>query len=441
MNSIEDDSTSFISIEKNNVKNKINNFKNIKSKYYPKPKNKFQTQSSENVPSSQLSLNPSFSTKIILPNNISKIKSIENYKINDNQNKSFMITIKKQTQHQNKKQPKNENIEGNIEIDDTDEFSDIKFNIKVNKPKLPFHDKNYYNNSFDINDTEKNAPSVSRNILDNLQKKKPNDKSQQMERNNCHKIYRNKSCTFENNNLIKFRLNQNISILNSKIDMLKTLIKARNKQILSFQVFFEKNNLHKKIKKNYLFSDKKAAELKKDIFNLKMKKLKCEEKYINKNISEKEINNENILYKAKKAELIDKILDMKLLILNAKTKSKSNASTSRKNEFNTHNTNSNYAEENTIINDSNFFDNEENFSFIDSRNNNCKKNNIINQNEDEDFFQLDNKINCIKNKNVKDYFIPRFLIEIKTSTHLSGNQINFHPNSNFNILINSNKPK
>ena len=439
MNSIEDDSTSFISIEKNNVKNKINSFKNIKSKYNPKSKNKFQTQISEKKPNSQLNLNPSFSTKIILPNNISKIKSIENYKINDNKNKSFMITIKKQAQHQNKKQPKNENIEGNIEIDDTDEFSDIKFNINVNKPKLPFHDKNYYNNSFDDNETEKNTPSVSKNILDNLLKKNPNDKSQEIKRNNCHKIYRNKSCCFENNNLIKFRLNQNISILKSKIDMLKTLIKARNKQILSFQVFFEKNNFHKKIKKNYLFSDKRAAEMKKNIFNLKMIKLKCEEIYINKKISEKEINNENNLHKAKKAELIDKILNYKLLLLNEKTNANTNIT--KKNEINIHNSSSNYFEENTIINDSNFFGDEENFNFIDTRNSNYKKNNIINQNEDEDFFQLNNKINCIKNKKVKDYFVPRFLIEIKTSTHLNNNQINVHPNSKFNILVNSNKAK
>ena len=439
MNSIEDDSTSFISIEKNNVKNQINSFKNIKSK--PKSKNKFQTQNCENMSNSQLNINPSFSTKIILPSNISKIKSIENYKINDNQNKGFMITINKQTQHQNKKQPKNENIEGNIEIDDTDEFSDIKFSIKVNKPKLPFHDKNYYNNSFDDNETEKNTPSVSKNILDNLLKRNPIDKSQQMKKNKCHKIYRNKSCSFENNNLIKFRLKQNISILNSKIEMLKTLVKARNKQILSFQVFFEKNNFYKKIKKNYLFSDKKAAEMKKNIFNLKMKKLKCEEIYINKKISEKEINNENILYKAKKAELIDKILNIKLLLLNAKADSNSHSNTNKKNEFNIHNTNSNYLEENTIINDSYFFDNEENSNFIDSRNSIYKKNNIISQNEDEDFFQLNNKINCIKNKKVKDYFVPRFFIEIKTSTHLNNNKINLHPDSKFNILINSNKPK
>ena len=441
MNSIEDDSTSFISIEKNNVKNQINSFKNIKSRYNPKSKNKFQTQNSENISNSQLNINPSFSTKIILPNNISKIKSIENYKINDNQNKGFMITINKQTQNQNKKQPKNENIEGNIEIDDTDEFGDIKFSIKVNKPKLPFHDRNYYNNSFDDNETEKNTPSVSKNILDNLLKKNPFDKSQQMKKNNCHKIYRNKSCSFENNNLIKFRLKQNISILNSKIEMLKTLVKARNKQILSFQVFFEKNNFYKKIKKNYLFSDKKAAEMKTNIFNLRMKKLKCEEIYINKKISEKEINNENNLHNAKKAELIDKILNIKLLLLNAKANSNSNANTNRKNEFNTHNTNSNFLEENTIINDSNFFDIEENSNFIDSRNSNYKKNNIISQNEDEDFFQLNNKINCIKNKKVKDYFVPRFFIEIKTSTHLNNNKINLHPDSKFNILINSNKPK
>ena len=438
MNSIEDDSTSFVSIEKNNVKNQINSFKNIKSKYYPKSKNKFQTQNSENMPNSQLNLNPSFSTKIILPNNISKIKSIENYKIKDNQNKGFMITINKKAQHQNKNQQKIENVEGNIEIDDTDEFNDIKFNIKVNKPKLPFHDKNYYNNSFDNNETEKNTPTVSKNILDNLLEKNPIDKSQQMKRNNCHKIYRNKSCSFGNNNLIKFKLNQNISILNSKIEMLKTLIKARNKQILSFQVFFEKNNIYKKIKKNYLFSDKKAAELKKNIFNLKMRKLKCEEIYINKKISEKEINNENILHKTKKAELIDKILNIKSLLLNTKTNS--NIKSHRKNELNTHNSNNNYLEENTIINDSNFFDNEENSNFIDSRNN-YKKSNIINQNEDEDFFQLNNKINCIKNKKVKDYFIPRFFIEIKTSNNLNNNKINLHPDSKFNILINSNKAK
>ena len=245
-----------------------------------------------------------------------------------------MITIKKQAQHPNKIQTKNENLEGNIEIDDTDEFSDIKFNININKPRLPFHDKNYYNNSFDDNETGINCPSESKNFLNNFLKENSNDKSQQIIRNNCHKIYRNKSCYFENNNLVKFRLNQNISILNSKIDMLKTLIKARNKQILSFQVFFEKNSIYKKIKRNYLFSDKKTAEMKKTIFNLKMIKLKCEEIYINKKICENEIQNENNLYNAKKAELIDKILDYKLKLLNAKKSTNTNTNVNKKNEFN-----------------------------------------------------------------------------------------------------------
>ena len=424
MDNIEDESTILISIDKNNMNNQSNHFKNIKSKYFPKSissTNEFQTpshiscsslQNKENISNSKLNIISSFSTKIIIPKNISKLKSIENYKKNEELRKSFITIIKKPSKIRDKKQLKNEIVEGNIELDDTDEFNGIKFNISVNKPKFLFHNKNYYNNG---NETEKNTPSVSKNILDNLLKKNPIDKSQQMKKNIYHKIYRNKSCSFENNNLIKFRLNQNISILDSKIEMLKTLIKARNKQILSFQVFFERNSTHKQIKKNYLFSDKKDAKMKKKVFNLKMKKLKCEEIYINKKISEKEINDENILYKAKKAELIEKILNYKILLLNPKIKIIEN----KKIEFNTNKN----VDESTIVNDSIISDNDskilvekENINFNGNEtiyNSKIKNKNLFKDNGGEELLKTDYQHNLNKNNNFKNCF----LIETKFFSH------------------------
>ena len=110
MNNIENESTILISIDKNNMNSQANNFKIIKSKYFPKPissTNNFQTpshiscsyfQNDENISNSKLNINSSFSTKIILPKNISKLKSIENYKIKDESRRSFITIIKKPTQ-------------------------------------------------------------------------------------------------------------------------------------------------------------------------------------------------------------------------------------------------------------------------------------------------------------------------------------------------------
>jgi len=447
MNNIENESTILISIDKNNMNSQANNFKIIKSKYFPKPissTNNFQTpshiscsyfQNDENISNSKLNINSSFSTKIILPKNISKLKSIENYKIKEESRRSFITIIKKPNQIRKKMQLINENVDSNIEIDDTDEFNSIKFNINLNKPKLPFHNKNYYNNA---NETKINSQSISKNTLDNLMKKNPNDKSQQMKRNNCHKIYRNKSCSFENKNLIKFRLKQNISILNSKIDILKTLIKARNKQILSFQVFFEKNNTHKKIKKNYLFSDKKAGEMKKKIFNLKMKKLKCEETFINKKISEKEINNENNLHKVKKSELIEKILNYKILLLNSKI----NINENKNNELIL---NKNNADESTIVNDSiisnndsNILEEKENINLNGNENiinSKFKNKNIIKDNGDAGLLKLNYQFNSNKNNNFKNCF----LVETKVFSHKNDTKIKNNANSKFNVIINYNK--
>ena len=447
MNNIQNESTILISIDKNNINNQSNNLKIIKTKHFPKPissTNKFQTpshiscsslQNDENISNSKLNTNSSFSTKIILPKNISKLRSIENYKFNGELRKSFITIIKKPTQLRDKKQLKNENVDDNIEVDDIDEFNNIKFNINVYKHKLPFHNKIYYNNGYE---TEKKTQRISESIISNLWVKNPNDKPQNMKRNNYYKIYRNKSCSFENNNLIKFRLNQNISILNSKRDMLKTLIKARNKQILSFQLFFEKNNIHKKIKKNYLFSDQKTAELKKYIFNLKMKKLKCEEKYLNKKISEKEINNENFLYKIRKAELIEKILNYKKLLLNSKI----NIIENKNNELNI---NKNNEDESTIVNDSIFSDNDskileekENINFNGNEtifnlyycmfNSKYKIKNLIKDNGGEDLLKLNYKFNS-NNNNANNCFLK----ETKIFSHKN------NTNSKFNFIINYNK--
>ena len=98
------------------------------------------------------------------------------------------------------------------------------------------------------------------------------------------------------NNKEKWKLNQKIATANSKIETPKNPRNRRAKDILEFQIIFEKNNCHKKIEKNVAQSDLTGAELKKQIFKLKMDKLKCEEKYISKKQNDEEIKKKNLLF-------------------------------------------------------------------------------------------------------------------------------------------------
>ena len=440
MNSIEEESTFFITIEKKNIKNQINNFKNMKSKYFCRPIKSIKSKQNKNHKSSfsfsnntitnnQKEFSTSLQNQIKIINNISKIHLMQNYRAKENKTNIFLY------KNNNKNKSVNENLEENIDIeDDIDEFCNINCNININKPKLPFYNLNYCNNY-----NNSNCLSISRNILNNILNKTSHSNSKLTKMKNNGKknnFNKNKSCTFINNDLLKLKLNQNIDIIKSKIDMLKTLIKNRNLQILTLQLFFEKNNLQHKIKKNERNFDKINEEKRKEIFNLKILKANCEEKYINKKKLEEEINKENYLFSSKKAEIIEKILDYKMIIIKKKIKYNYNYNDNSNN--NIHNN-----EESTIINDSYIFDYEynildtkENLSIIEEKNKKLKNINIINDNEELRRTNK-NEINSIKNKNVENYFIPRFLIETK-SFNKNKSQHKYHPNSKFNILINYN---
>ena len=231
--------------------------------------------------------------------------------------------------------------------------------------------------------------------------------------------------------------NQSISIIDSKIIMLKNITRRRNLQILSLQLFFEKNNSFHKIRKKNKNNEKAEDEIRKQIYILKIKKAKCEENFIKRKQLEKEINKENLLFSAKKAEIIEKILDYKILI----------CENTKNNNYNSNNNNihNDHNDESTIINDSYIFDNEyniletkENINILDDNNNILKNinNEIINEKEDEKLNKIkNNEINCIKNKNAADYFVPRFLVETKIFNKTKNiNKCN--PNSKFNIFIN-----
>ena len=266
-------------------------------------------------------------------NNVSKINALKNYIQKDDKSKSSNL-IKKSDNNII-------NTDENIDIEDTDEYNDIKFNI--NQPKLPFYNRNNYI----INH---NVPSnVSRNIFNIHENKTSNNYSLIKKPNKNNTFDKNYKVSFENKDILKLRLYQNIATFSSKIDMLKNIIKRRNIQILAMQLIFEKNNATKKIKKFNLRYDKTIDEIKKKILNLKIIKSKNKENYINKKTLEKEINQEIIAHSSKKAELIEKIMDYKIYIIN-----KRNGFITTTNNFNNNN------EESTIVNDSLFFDNETN---------------------------------------------------------------------------------
>ena len=168
----EEDSTFFVTIEKNTMKSQIVNYKNIKEKFFCRPIRSMRKKQirknhnhSSSFPNGDL-INSMPNIKILPPkvnkiNNISKINIMQNYIQKDNISHSFIIENKNKINN-NKTQNTNNIIEENIDIDDDmDEYSDAKFNININKPKLPFNTNHYYNNN---NIKNKLSSSVSRNV-------------------------------------------------------------------------------------------------------------------------------------------------------------------------------------------------------------------------------------------------------------------------------------
>ena len=172
MNSIKEESTFFISIDKKNIKNKNNNLKNIKSNYFCK-----SIKSIKNNQGKKHKSSASFQNNKTLKKQFNKTQPISNEKGQINNN-SRIISIKNDNQKINKSNSfilpkKNDNdcndkidTEENIDIEDADEYNNIKFNI--NKPKLPFYNRNNM-----ISNHLKNSMSsnFSRNIINDCQNK------------------------------------------------------------------------------------------------------------------------------------------------------------------------------------------------------------------------------------------------------------------------------
>ena len=417
MNNIENDSTFFISIERRKL-NKDSNIKIKESKYFVKSIKitksngaKININDSKKLKNNNKISNELSTSKklfINIPNLKTKnnILSNKNKKVGSKTNESnLLLSSKKKIE---------EDLD--LDIDDTDEYKDNNFQINIKNPKLPLYNMSYFEN----NAKDEVNPNVNSFILTSK---------------NYHKNYldkKSKSCSFENKDLVKWNLNQKISALNSKIDMLKNLLRRRYRDILELQIFFEKNNSHRKIKKYVLQSDIFGAELKKEIFKLKMKKLKCEEKYISKKIFDEKINKENLEHSNLKAKLIEKILEYKIFIMENKSPK----------ELITNN------DELTIVNDSYIFDNyintiedkiEKENNLIGLKNNNPKSIGLNNVTEEEDSLRVNlNELNSFKNTN--NYFQSKFLVKTKINNKKNAKEI-YGSNSKFNILINCNNIK
>ena len=138
-------------------------------------------------------------------------------------------------------------------------------------------------------------------------------------------------------------------------------------------------------------------------------------------------------------EIIEKIIDIKMQIFN---------NNHNKNIFNS-NSNLHNIDESTIINDSNIFEYE--YNVMETKENiknngesALKSNIIIKEKNGEEINKINhNEINCIKNKNATNYFLPRFLIETKAHHYKNKlhNRHNLNINSKFNIFINCNNGK
>ena len=423
MNNIENESTFFVSIERRKVNINNANLKNNKFqdflKYINRKKINNSVEKASNLRSSYNNISNSnkenFSQKNIANN-------IINLKANNN-----IITNKpkhiEKNEEKNKKEIKEPNIllpfkkildeDMDLNINDTDEYNN-KIHINIHRPKLPNHNMNYFENL-----SNSNSIINSQNI---------NPKSDIFMNENY-----SKSCSFENKNLIKWKINHNINILTTKIDMLKNLIKRRQKEILELQLFFQKNKSHQKFKKNILQFDTSISELKKLSLKLKAKKLKLEEKYISKKKYLEEIKRENLHFANAKSDLIEKIMDCKLFIMEHNNPKEVLLT---------------YNDEATIVNDSYIFENHLNTldekdgkesNIIEIKNADTKNISLNNVTEDEDIVKINfNEMNCFENKDTNNYFTSKFLVEMKK---LNKNQTKSKnpANSKFNILININK--
>lgn len=419
MNNIENESTFFVSIERRKITQNSNNKIKVSKNFVKSVKVPKSNSSTNNISISKIQnsgneiLNSLFSTKKLL-NNIPNLKAHNNFLLNKSQKKE-----NKQDESALILPPKNKvDDDLDINIEDTDEYNDYKFHININKPKLPLYNMSYFESKSGKN-------------------KNPNTNSQIFKAKKYHENYmknKNKSCSFENKDLVKWNLEQKISTLNSKIDLLKNLLKRRYKDILEFQIFFEKNNSHRKIKKLISQSDLSGLDLKNQIFTLKMRKIKCEEKYISKKESEEEIKKENLLFSDLKAKIIEKILDYKIYIM------ENNA----QDEFITQN------DEATIVNDSIIFDNylntledkiEKANNLIELKFNENKNINLNNVTDEDDSIKMNLKgVNIFNNKKTDNYFTSKILVNVKANNRY-GLKGKYSQNSKFNVLIDYKKIK
>ena len=417
MNNIENDSTFFVSIERRKL-NQNSNIRDNQSKYFLQSiKYSKNNNSKTNISISNQKTIKELPSTVLNPKKI--INNIPNLKAQKNilQNKAQ----KKETKQNDKKLlfPEKKNLDEDLElnIDDTDEYNNIHFHINTKKPKMTLYNMSYFESKSDIDKNDKNINSNSQIIISK----------------NYHQNIignKSKSCSFEKKNIEKWKLNQKIATANSKIEMLKNLRNRRAKDILELQIFFEKNNCHKKIKKNVAQSDLTGAELKKQIFKLKMDKLKCEEKYISKKQSDEEINKEKFTFSNLKAELLEKIFEYKILLME------------------NYPVNETFNDEATIVNDSNIFDKylntledkfEKENNIIEIKNLEPKNISLNNVTEEDESLKINCKeVNCFKNKN--NYFNTNFLVKAKTNNKNNIKGI-YGANSQFNILINYNKIK
>ena len=421
MNNIENESTFFVSIEGRKV-NQNSNFKNKKQKYFVQS---IKITKSNNSKISISNNNQSNMTNLTSLNNLKNkkyVSTIPNLKAQNN------IIINKTQKKDNPKEkslilPKTNNIDEDLDlnIDDTDEYNNTNFQINIKKPKLPLYNLSYFENKIDL----KQNPIANSQII-----KSKNYRKKYYENKN-----KSKSCCFENRSNEKLKLNEKIATANTKIEMLKNLRNQRIKEILKLQIFFEKNNCHRNVKKDVLKNDLSIIELKKEIFKLKMEKLNCEKIYITKKKSIEEINKENLSYANLKTQLIEKILDYKILIMESYVS----------NELYTYN------DEATIVNDSYIFDKylntledkfEKENNIIELKNIEDKNISLNNVTEEDDSFKVNLKvINNFKNNNTNNYFKSNFIVNAKTSSNKNNLKGIIGPNSQFNILINRNKIK
>ena len=422
MNNIENESTFFVSIERRKV-NQVSNFKARKQKYFvqsikiTKPNNlKINiTNNNQSNITNLTSLNNLKNKKII--STIPNLKAQNNLLINKSQKKENIP--KEQTLILPKSKIIDEDLD--LNIDDTDEYNNTNFKINIKKPKLPLYNLSYFENK---NELETN-PIANSQII----------KSKNYHKKYSENKYKSKSVSFVQKNIDKWKLKEKIATANTKIEMLKNLRNQRYKEILKLQIFFEKNNCHRNVKKDVLKNDLSIIELKKKIFKLKMEKLKCEKNYISKKQSKEEINKENLSYANLKTKLIEKILDYKILIM------ESNIS----NELFTYN------DEATIVNDSYIFDKylntledkfEKENNLIEIKNIDGKNISLNNVTEEDDSFKNNMKeINNFKNKNTNNYFNSKFLVNAKTSSNKNNLKGIINQNSQFNVIIERNKIK